>query len=198
MHPSIHIHTKQRICNNLSEKTRAYYDRNELHKDKATRRRSSSQTPFFAHRSPFDVFRDFFGDRFDDPFYHHFHFDINDPFVGRGWLTQNIRESIKLNVSGRYPKNIFNYNTKSYNNPYSKDENDCEYTSVIRFSSSCEPGKGVKKTTTSTRIVDGKKVVTKKLFEGETFQFKLLLSGLNTITERWSKFLKTEFSNRNL
>lgn len=35
-----------------------------------------------------------------------------------------------------------------------------EFSSVIRFSSS--PGKSVKKTTTCTRMVDGKKIVTKK------------------------------------
>jgi len=132
-----------------NKKSRAYYDRNEIHKDRpAHRRRSSSQTPFFAHRSPFEVFRDFFGDRFDDPLYRHFmHFDIDDPFMGRG---------------RSYPKNIFNYNNKQYNNAYPKDENDCEYSSIIRFSSSHEPGKSVKKTTTCTRVVDGKKIVTKK------------------------------------
>lgn len=41
----------------FAEKSRAYYDRTEFHKDKpAHRRRSSSQTPhFFAHRSPFEA-----------------------------------------------------------------------------------------------------------------------------------------------
>ncbi|KAI6235322.1 J domain-containing protein [Aphelenchoides besseyi] len=112
----------------LSDKRhRAAYDRGELLKSKPHRRRSSSQAPF-------EMFREFFGDRFfDDPFMR-----FDDPFV-----------------RGRpYPKNIFNYHAKSFNSsPFEKDENNC---------SSCEPGKSVKKTTTCTRVVDGKKIVTKK------------------------------------
>lgn len=37
-----------------------------------------------------------------------------------------------------------------------------EFSSVIRFSASDQQGNGMKKTTTSTRVVDGKKIVTKK------------------------------------
>ncbi|KAI6176888.1 DnaJ-like protein subfamily B member 2 [Aphelenchoides bicaudatus] len=145
------------------KKSRAYYDRSQ-NKDKTThRRRSSSQTPFFAHRSPFEVFRDFFGDRFDDPLYRHFmHFE-DDPFIGR---------------SRAYPKNIFNYNSKFYNTTPSKDENDCEFSSVIRFSSSSEPGKGLKKTTTCTRIVDNKRVVTKTTEAGSDKTVEVLVDGI--------------------
>lgn len=45
---------------------------------------------------------------------------------------------------------------------------------MIRFSSSREPGKGVKKTITSTRVVDGKKIVTKKwVFSGVGDVFRI-------------------------
>jgi hypothetical protein len=50
------------------------------------------------------------------------------------------------------------------------DENDCKFSSVIRFSASRDPGKNAsaRKTTTSTRIIDGKKVVTKKIEDNGT------------------------------
>ncbi|CAD5222391.1 unnamed protein product [Bursaphelenchus xylophilus] len=136
------------------KKHRAEYDRGDLQRTRSHhghRRRSSSQAPFYAAKSPFDVFREFFGDRFNDPMFRPFmHFDMNDPFMGRGRRP--------------YAKNIFNCHAKSFDSAFGKekDENDCEFSSVIRFSASDLPGKGMKKTTTSVRIVDGKKIVTTK------------------------------------
>ncbi|CAD5217829.1 unnamed protein product [Bursaphelenchus okinawaensis] len=134
------------------ESHRLEYDRGDLQRNRPHhRRRSASQTPSYATRSPFDVFREFFGGRFNDPMFRPFmQFDMNYPFTNRG---------------GRpYPKNIFNCHAKSFDGAFNKekDENDCEFSSVIRFSASDLPGKGMKKTTTSVRVVDGKKIVTTK------------------------------------
>uniref|UniRef100_A0A0K0DSG1 J domain-containing protein n=1 Tax=Strongyloides stercoralis TaxID=6248 RepID=A0A0K0DSG1_STRER len=115
------------------------------------------QNPFFtsnSFRSPFDIFNEFFGDPFKFPdhhtaFTHHspFHsfFDAKDPFAAFH----------KKSMPHRFFKHA-----KSFEDE--KDENDSGYSSVIRFSSSNEPGKNAKKITTSTRIVDGKRVTTKK------------------------------------
>ncbi|KAI6240850.1 Mrj [Aphelenchoides fujianensis] len=82
------------------------------------------------------------------------HFEMDDPF----------------SRSGRpYPKNIFNYHAKSFNSPFGKDENNC---------SSCEPGKSVKKTTTCTRVVDGKKIVTKKTEDNGEEMVEVLEDGI--------------------
>ncbi|KAK6035539.1 hypothetical protein COOONC_08635, partial [Cooperia oncophora] len=45
-----------------------------------------------------------------------------------------------------------------------KTEDDCHFSTVIRFTSASEPGKNatVRKTSTTTKIIDGKKVVTKR------------------------------------
>lgn len=129
----------------------------------ATRRRRSSQTApsaFYTNtggyfRSPFDVFREFFGGNpFDEsPLFNHsfMFFDSDDDSI----------------LSRRQRSNIFNCrHSSSFDSSassFDKDENDCEFSSVIRFTSSREPGKNAKKTTTCTRLVDGKKVVTKKI-----------------------------------
>ncbi|VDO60047.1 unnamed protein product [Heligmosomoides polygyrus] len=45
-----------------------------------------------------------------------------------------------------------------------KKDDDCHFSTVIRFSSASEPGKNatVRKTSTTTKSIDGKKVVTKR------------------------------------
>ncbi|PIO73141.1 DnaJ domain protein [Teladorsagia circumcincta] len=45
-----------------------------------------------------------------------------------------------------------------------KKDDDCHFSTVIRFTSASEPGKNatVRKTSTTTKIIDGKKVVTKR------------------------------------
>ena len=135
-------------------KRRADYDNRLAYRQTHRRSTSSSpNSPFFAansFRSPFDIFREFFGDPFKDfpnenfktsfsPFYD----DDDSPLPRRN----------------RFSRNIFSY---SFDTSFEKDENDCEFSSVIRFSSSCEPGKNAKKTTTSMKVIDGKKILTKK------------------------------------
>uniref|UniRef100_A0A914CPY1 J domain-containing protein n=1 Tax=Acrobeloides nanus TaxID=290746 RepID=A0A914CPY1_9BILA len=134
-----------------------------------SRRRSSSQAPFFhtgQFRSPFDIFREFFGDPFKDfmgdesPLFKSFmFFDDEDLFSRR-----------------RRYSNIYNYH--SFDSSFDKDEDDCEFSSVIRFTSSGEPGKNAKKTTTSTKVIDGKKIVTKRTEDNGEETVEILEDGI--------------------
>lgn len=141
-------------------KRRAEYDKHGLTKPtnnhhnnyhhNSNRRRTTPE--FSAHhhffpnggfRSPFDVFREFFGDPFGDPFH--------SPLFGFG------REHSAGRHRRRHTTNLFGPFTTD------KDENNCEFSTVIRFSTSTkEPGKKLKKTITQTRVVNGKRIITKR------------------------------------
>ncbi|WKX99094.1 hypothetical protein Q1695_014179 [Nippostrongylus brasiliensis] len=100
-------------------------------------------------RSPFDIFREFFGNR--DPFQDIF-FDDSFAFPSDSFLFKK----------HKFPSSrvhIFYDDDKK-----KKRDDDCHFSTVIRFSSASEPGKNatVRKTSTTTKIVDGKKVVTKR------------------------------------
>lgn len=156
------------------EKRRKDYDRYGISavtgagraSDGTRRRRSSNPTSTyyntsgFFFRSPFDVFREFFGDPFRE-------FDVDSPLFRPPFsFFDPADDDILLNRRRGYSNNVFNFSSHSTSfdssaSSFDKDENDCEFSSVIRFASSGEPGKSVKKTTTSTRRVDGKKIVTK-------------------------------------
>lgn len=53
-----------------------------------------------------------------------------------------------------------------------------EFSSVIRFSSSDEPGKNARKTTTSMKVIDGKKVVTKRTEDNGDETIEILEDGI--------------------
>ena len=53
-----------------------------------------------------------------------------------------------------------------------------EFSSVIRFASNCEPGKNAKKTTTSMKVIDGKKIVTKKTEDNGEETIEILEDGI--------------------
>lgn len=139
-------------------KRRAEYDRHGLRGNEppgtGQRRRTTPaeftfQQTGFAHahgfRSPFDIFREFFGDPFVDP--------LHAPFFAFGFG----HEAHSGRHRRRHTTNLF------AGHPFDKDENNCEFSTVIRFSSSSkEPGKKLKKTITQTRLVDGKRIVTKR------------------------------------
>uniref|UniRef100_A0A0N4ZNI6 J domain-containing protein n=1 Tax=Parastrongyloides trichosuri TaxID=131310 RepID=A0A0N4ZNI6_PARTI len=118
----------------------------------------SNPHSFFSHdsfRSPFDIFQEFFGETSKIP---HFHsaFTTSSPFDSFFFEGKDPLSAFhKPTMSHRFFKHARSFDE-------GKDENDNGYSSVIRFSSSNEPGKNAKKITTSTRIVDGKKVTTKK------------------------------------
>ncbi|KAE9552940.1 hypothetical protein FO519_003854 [Halicephalobus sp. NKZ332] len=135
-------------------KRRGEYDARVAHRQQRRKSTCSSpQSPFFtstSFRSPFDIFREFFGDPFKD-------FGTDDYKTSFSPFFDD--DDSPLPRRQRFARNIFSY---SFDNPFDKDENDCEFSSIIRFSSSGEPGKNARKTTTSMKLVDGKKVVTKK------------------------------------
>uniref|UniRef100_A0A915BMN2 J domain-containing protein n=1 Tax=Parascaris univalens TaxID=6257 RepID=A0A915BMN2_PARUN len=135
-------------------KKRSSYDRsgNDLMSHRS-RRQFGFQHDF---RSPFDIFREFFGGR--DPFADFMNDDLSFKPFG-GFASDNIDSFLFGNKKPRHSSHI-NRRTKFFFD--SDDENDCAFSSIIRFSSA-EPGKNAcaRKTTTSTKYVDGKKVVTK-------------------------------------
>lgn len=68
------------------------------------------------------------------------------------------------------------------------------FSTVIRFSSSKEPGtKNISKTTTQTKMVDGKKVVTKRsLFSSH----EECIGRRRRTARRWWRSRRTAFSSR--
>ncbi|OZC11611.1 putative Fe-S protein assembly co-chaperone HscB [Onchocerca flexuosa] len=139
-------------------KKRSSYDRSRL---TSSQRYNKQSRNIFHHRfrSPFDIFQElFFKDLFDDfmtdekPF---------SPFISRPRSDS---------VDSLY-RRCRNHRTKFTNNTFFDDkrddelikENNCSFSSVIRFSST-EPGKNAssRKTTTTTKIIDGIKVITKR------------------------------------
>ncbi|VDN59655.1 unnamed protein product [Dracunculus medinensis] len=126
-------------------KKRSSYDRSGM--DLKTNRSRRQSYGGFHHefRSPFDVFRDFFGSRYP------FDFMSDDPFQ-------------KCDFDDRFgfhrPSNRISlvFNKKFFDKKYFSS-----FSTVIRFSTG-GPGKNAltRKTSISTKIVDGVKVVTKK------------------------------------
>ncbi|KAE9421118.1 hypothetical protein Angca_005726, partial [Angiostrongylus cantonensis] len=111
-------------------------------------------------RSPFDIFREFFGDR--DPFHDIFFDDAftfpSDSFIFKRRTVQSKSFCVLEHKFSSSRVHIF------YDDDKTKSDDDCHFSTVIRFSSSSEPGKNatVRKTSTTTKIIDGKKVVTKR------------------------------------
>uniref|UniRef100_A0A7E4UQS8 J domain-containing protein n=1 Tax=Panagrellus redivivus TaxID=6233 RepID=A0A7E4UQS8_PANRE len=153
-------------------KRRAEYDNRialRQNRRRPTSNNSTPQSPFFANhsfRSPFDVFREFFGDPFKDYSNEDFRTSFS-PFCDD--------DDSPLPRRQRFARNIFSY---SFDTPFDKDENDCAFSSVIRFSSNNEPGKNAKKTTTSTKVIDGKKITTKKTEDNGDETIEILEDGI--------------------
>ncbi|EPB75715.1 DnaJ domain protein [Ancylostoma ceylanicum] len=99
-------------------------------------------------RSPFDIFREFFGNR--DPF--------QDVFFDDAFAFPSDSFIFKKHKFPSSRVHIF------YDDERKKKDDDCHFSTVIRFTSASEPGKNatVRKTSTTTKIIDGKKVVTKR------------------------------------
>ncbi|CAI4230512.1 unnamed protein product [Auanema sp. JU1783] len=130
-------------------KKRQDFDRSQNPTAFARTRRPGMPRGFGHHedffRSPFDIFKEFFGNR--DPF--------QDVFFDDAFKYKESPFKVHRFPSSRV--HIF------YDKKQPKDEKDCKFSTVIRFTSS-KDGKTplVRKTSTTTRIVDGKQVVTKK------------------------------------
>uniref|UniRef100_A0A0N5AXV5 J domain-containing protein n=1 Tax=Syphacia muris TaxID=451379 RepID=A0A0N5AXV5_9BILA len=143
-------------------KKRSSYDRSGVDLMSFRPRRQSHEGFYHEFRPPFDVFYEFFGHR--DPFAEFMNDDM--PFTF-GFPRENFSHF----PSAKHRRSTLD--GQRYFSTANDDENDCSFSSVIRFSSA-EPGKNAstRKTTTSTKYVDGKKVVTKKTEEngGETIE----------------------------
>jgi len=142
----------------------------------------------FHFRSPFDVFREFFGGK--DPFEDFFH-RANDPFADIFRMHSDPFEDIFASRLGRNCNNITscdnNANNKNnsingfvsthYFDPFSTSMHDKMFSngngffSTTSFTSS-EPGQqptaNVRKTSTSTKFVNGKCIVTKKIVDKDS------------------------------
>jgi DnaJ-class molecular chaperone len=135
----------------------------------------------FHFRSPFDVFRDFFGedpfaDLFNrDPFFNSpFAFPHIDPFdglFGGGFVKKPAATKPQPTRSSRpREKNENVYNKDHAKDPFRSPHRNAKIAdnsgvfTTTSFTSSGVPGKAasVSKTSMSTRMVEGKKVVTKK------------------------------------
>uniref|UniRef100_A0A0R3RHN9 SHSP domain-containing protein n=1 Tax=Elaeophora elaphi TaxID=1147741 RepID=A0A0R3RHN9_9BILA len=144
----------------FAAKKRTSYDRSRL---TSSQRHSKQSRNVFHHRfrSPFDIFQEFFTykDLLDDfmmdekpfqPFFFRTRSDSVDSLYGRTGTHRT-----------RFTNNDF-FDDKRNNGLI--NENDCSFSSIIRFSSA-EPGKNAssRKTSTTTKIIDGVKVVTKRI-----------------------------------
>ncbi|KAK0418218.1 hypothetical protein QR680_013438 [Steinernema hermaphroditum] len=137
-------------------------------KSRSRRSTGSTHFPFHSHafRSPFDIFHEFFSDPFKDPFK-----DFEDPFFSHFASKDPFRS---FSEHKKRPSHRFSF----YYDDNGNEENDCSFSSVIRFSSSNEPGRNAKKTTTQTRVVDGKKIVTKKTEDNGEETVEVLEDGI--------------------
>jgi len=126
------------------KKRRQAHDRQNSFSSTTGPRRS--RPPADAFRSHFDVFRELFRhDPFKDDFFNvPDHFDV--------FFARATREMGRKKCRKFYEENS------------GTDENDCRFSSTIRFTSS-PSGKNAlaRKTSTTTRLVDGKKIETKKI-----------------------------------
>jgi DnaJ family protein B protein 6 len=141
-------------------------------------------------RSPFDIFREFFGGRdpfknvFNDPFAT-FHDPFEDFFDGpfKKAPTSQRLASYNQNGIGAFFGSHLNFD------PFATKFSDCSdiigdckpsngFFSTTSFSSG-EPGKAasVRTTSTSTKVVDGKKVTTKKTVEDGVETIEVLEDG---------------------
>ncbi|EJW88143.1 DnaJ domain-containing protein [Wuchereria bancrofti] len=162
-------------------KKRNSYDRSRL---TGSQRHNRQSCNVFHHRfrSPFDIFQEFFWPKGPDfmidgksfsPFFFRNRSDSVDSFYKR---------------AGSHRKRFTNSAFSDDKNNELINENDCSFSSVIQFSSA-EPGKNAssRKTTTSTKIIDGVKVVTKRI-EAE---------GKETIEVTENGVLKSRVINKN-
>ncbi|XGW17692.1 hypothetical protein V3C99_002354 [Haemonchus contortus] len=145
-------------------------------------------------RSPFDIFREFFGNR--DPFQDIFFDDSfafpSDSFLFKSFCRDQERSEHRpakrkrskahrrkgSHRESKFPSSRVHIFYDDDNNKRKK-EDDCHFSTVIRFTSASEPGKNatVRKTSTTTKIIDGKKVVTKRTENEEEEIVEILEDG---------------------
>ncbi|KAK2579986.1 hypothetical protein KPH14_012245 [Odynerus spinipes] len=145
----------------IDEKKRRVYDqygKEGLQMNGGKRRHESDFTPFFStfvFRDPEEVFREFFANSpFDDPFAGMFGGGARRP--GRNGSNNTLSTSLFGRLGFRSP---FDFLEGGAN---------CGFTSFSTFPSfdgTAGGGAAVKRTSTSTRFINGKKITTKKIYE---------------------------------
>ncbi|KAI4479859.1 PREDICTED: dnaJ homolog subfamily B member 6-like [Polistes canadensis] len=144
----------------IDEKKRRVYDqygKEGLQMNGGKRRHESDFRPFFTtyvFRDPEEVFREFFAaSSFDDPF---------DSLFGsatrRGQGSIGTNNSLSTSLFGRLGIH------SPFYNPLSGMEF-TEFNSFPSFDVTTSHGAAVKRTSTSTRFINGKKITTKKIYE---------------------------------
>ncbi|CCD73957.1 J domain-containing protein [Caenorhabditis elegans] len=154
------------------KKKRADLDRTEnpgLHRRRSTPGGMHRMHSHDMFRSPFDIFREFFGNR--DPFENVFFDDaFTFPDVDSYAFKHPPRSAdfTTKNHYHRFPSSRVHIFYDENKNTKERDDKNT-FSTVIRFSSPTEPGKNatVRKTSTSTKLVDGKKIVTKTVENGD-------------------------------
>ncbi|XP_015182183.1 PREDICTED: dnaJ homolog subfamily B member 6-like isoform X2 [Polistes dominula] len=144
----------------IDEKKRRVYDqygKEGLQMNGGKRRHESDYRPFFTtyvFRDPEEVFREFFaGSSFDDPFD-----SLFVPAARRGQGSIGTNNSLSASLFGR-----LGIHSPFYNPLGGMDFS--EFTAFPTIDVSANHGAAVKKTSTSTRFINGKKITTKKIYE---------------------------------
>jgi DnaJ family protein B protein 6 len=167
-------------------KRRSDYDRfgtiNPNSPGSAGRSRRRQTTSFgpgdYYFRSPFDIFREFFSDPFRE-----FESGLDSPLFRPPFMffaEMGAREFEDSFLQRRRRSSTANSRGSSfehYSPSSSFDDPECEFSSTIRFSASRKPGNLVK-TTTCTRLIDGKKHVTKKIEDDGDEIVEVLVDGV--------------------
>ncbi|XP_043494351.1 dnaJ homolog subfamily B member 6-like isoform X1 [Polistes fuscatus] len=142
------------------EKKRRVYDqygKEGLQMNGGKRRHESDFRPFFTtyvFRDPEEVFREFFAaSSFDDPFD-----SLFGPATRRGQGSIGTNNSLSTSLFGRLGIH------SPFYNPLSGMEF-TEFNSFPSFDVTASHGAAVKRTSTSTRFINGKKITTKKIYE---------------------------------
>ncbi|XP_043494356.1 dnaJ homolog subfamily B member 6-like isoform X3 [Polistes fuscatus] len=144
----------------IDEKKRRVYDqygKEGLQMNGGKRRHESDFRPFFTtyvFRDPEEVFREFFAaSSFDDPFD-----SLFGPATRRGQGSIGTNNSLSTSLFGRLGIH------SPFYNPLSGMEF-TEFNSFPSFDVTASHGAAVKRTSTSTRFINGKKITTKKIYE---------------------------------
>ncbi|KAL2713162.1 dnaJ subfamily B member 6 isoform X1, partial [Vespula squamosa] len=148
----------------IDEKKRRVYDqygKEGLQMNGGKRRHESDFRPLFTtfvFRDPEEVFKEFFSNSpFDDPFAGMF-----GPGVRRGSSRNGSNNSLSTSLFGRL----------GFRSPFDdvlEGAADCNFTSFSTFpgfdGTTGGGGAAIKRTSTSTRFINGKKITTKKIYE---------------------------------
>lgn len=157
----------------LSGSTRSRYRRHHHHHGTSSLFDDFGSTFHFTFRDPEDVFREFFGNDFSSNFF--------DSFFNR---HSRRTESSAVNRRER-SGNIFGFPGLDFTMPFHHDLSRTGYSSFNQYFREPPQKPGIRKTTTSTRFVNGKKIETRRIIE----------NGVETVTVQEDGVLKSKTVN---